>query len=68
MYWLQNSLFIADIISNMWLCNNFQYGKFELIIQEINWGGKFDLLDRQFYNKEQIIWRFLVYKTMLVVW
>ena len=59
MYWLQNSLFIADIISNMWLCNNFQYGKFELIIQEINWGGKFDLLDRQFYNKE---------KTMLVVW
>ena len=55
MYWLQNSLFIADIISNMWLCNNFQYGKFELIIQEINWGGKFDLLDRQFYNKEQII-------------
>ena len=52
----------------MWLCNNFQYGKFELIIQEINWGGKFDLLDRQFYNKEQIIWRYLVYKTMLVVW
>ena len=29
MYWLQNILFIADIISNMWLCKNFRYGKVE---------------------------------------
>jgi hypothetical protein len=29
MYWLQNSIFIADIISNMWLCEMLSYGRFE---------------------------------------
>ena len=33
-YWLQNSLYIADIISNMWFRNNFWYGKFELISRQ----------------------------------